>query len=94
MKQRDQKKIAKHKPLKRKIHLSQKEVWSWEFRGRTIMIRTADHKTTYTRTPEDLTGISEEGFAEEFGYPFDWEEYEFRVTPKLILEEILKIHGQ
>ena len=86
MKQRDQKKVAKYKPFKRLIHLSPKEIWSWKIHsGHLVFIKTADHKTIYTRTKYEILGIDE-----YFDYDYD-DDFSLRITPNDIREEILKI---
>jgi len=89
MKERDQKKRLKYKPLKRLIHLTPQEIWSWEIRGGAILIRTPDHKTTYQTDPVSLLGFD----TSDFG-PGDWEEcfpYGIQITPRGILEKIKKL---
>jgi len=87
MKKRDHRKPNKYKSLKRKIHLSKDEVWSWEMRGDVILIRSSDHRITHKTTPWKLLGLEDVVFD-----PIDLERgWNFQITPKDIIEEIAKI---
>lgn len=57
MKQRDQrKKGGTSKPLKRKLHFPDGEVWTWRF-GSDVLIRTPDCRTTYHVPLPEITGM-------------------------------------
>ncbi len=89
MKQRDQRKTPRYKPLKRLIHLSPQEVWSWELRGDTVLIRTPDHKTTHQIDKHALLGIIPADFE-----PWDWDDCYWegiKITPRDVRERILEI---
>ena len=80
-------KQGKFKPLKRKLHLSEKEIWSWEMRGDVILIRSPDHLTTHKTTPWKLLDLEDVEFD-----PTSLERgSSFQISPKDIIEEIAKI---
>jgi hypothetical protein len=54
---RDRNRKAIPKPLHRLIHLPN-EIWSWEFRGSDILIRTPDNETTHTVLHTEISGYS------------------------------------
>jgi len=90
MKQRDQRKASKLKALKRKIHLTPEDVWSWDIRASVILIRTPDHKTTHKFSVEEILGLEDVVWD-----PESLEEFSFHggfsITPSTIKEKILEL---
>ena len=81
---------AIHRPLKRKVHLSPTETWSWFCSGRWVSIKPPGDLTIHRVSIETLSGLDEETIESCEGGGANPRNPWKGITPKMVEDYILK----